>query len=416
MSHDTWEVEYRFTDRSEKGPLRTRRVRIRGWPATIFCTVDKQYLEELATRSFTVTPESSKEKIGEANVLTNLKVSFPWVFQEETEETRCIKALVEAVKRQLADGRTDVVIPFLTLHELFPKQIIRDMRDFPRFTQFLKAITVLHFFQRPFIKVGDKRFILSTVEDVWRALEIYAELFESTRTGTEERVLKFYHEIVKRKEGWYLDEVTAKYNELHPERKLSSDSVSLMLKRLSQIGYVTIQKDDEDKRLNVYKPLIFEEEKGEIRRILENRGILNSKLETGFKEWLIKYPKNTPLFYNFFFYRNLSEDTWGEAEISIEELSKMVLGEGSTRIFSSISDRASFGYFSKEISKPEMEKELENTRKTEIRRFSDNSDTPKGLIPCELCKAQGKPMFFATQTDLETHVKAFHGGYPDYVR
>lgn len=274
------------------------------------------------------------------------------------------------------------------------------------------------------MRIGDKRFIVSTVEDVRNALEIYAELFETTRTGTEQKILRFYHEIVKTKEGWYLDEITAKYNELHPEKKLSSDSISLMLKRLSEIGYVTIQKDSEDKRLNVYRPLVMEEEKGEIHRILENRGLLNSKLETGFKEWLEKYPKKEGLEIKekiFAYKTDEDKGTWGETEISMEEFIKMVLGgvspEVSEKIFSSISDRGFFGYFSEEDSKLKLEKELENTRKTEIRGISDNSklEIPKGLIPCEFCAKQGKPMFFATEQDLKSHVKAFHG-HLNYVR
>ncbi|MEM3000499.1 MAG: hypothetical protein QXX34_08260 [Candidatus Bathyarchaeia archaeon] len=413
LSHDVEEYEYKFVDKSERGPLRTRRVRIRGWPATIFCTVDRRYMEELATRSFTVTPEASKEKIQEANVLTNLKVAFPWLFNEETEETISIKALIESLKRQL-DGKTDVIIPFTNLHELFPSEIVRDMRDFQHFAQFLKALTVLNFYQRPFIKVGDKRFLVSSIEDVGKALEVYTMLFETTRTGTEQRILRFYHEIVKTKEGWYLDEVTAKYNELHSEKKLSSDSVSLMLKRLSEIGYITVQKDSEDKRLNIYKPLIMEEKKGEIHRILENRELLNSKLETGFKEWLANYPKNA----QFFYYKNFSEDKWGEKEITIEEASKIILEGPSAEIFSSISDKGSFGYLSEENSKSQLEKKLGNILKTEILGISDNSklEVPKGLVLCEFCAKQGERMFFATLEDLKNHAKAFHGGYPDYVR
>jgi len=194
-------IEYRFTDKQAKGPLRTVKVVIEGWPATIFLTTDRRYMEELSTRSFTVTPEISKEKIEEANKLTNLRVSFPWEFSEETEETRSIKALVESLKRQLLDGKTDVVIPFSNLYELFPKAIVRDMRDFQHFCQFLKAITILHFYQRPILKMSDKRFVVSTVEDVKRALEVFSELFLTTRTGTEERILKLYHDVVKTKEG-----------------------------------------------------------------------------------------------------------------------------------------------------------------------------------------------------------------------
>jgi len=448
LSHDTEEIEYKFVDKSERGPLRTRRVRIRGWPASIFCTVDRQYMEELSTRSFTLTPEASKEKIEQANILTNLKASFPWEYTEESEESKTIKALIGSLKRQLTRSKTDVVIPFSNLYELFPKEITRDMRDFTHFTQFLKAITVLHFYQRPFMKLGDKRFIVSTVEDVGKALEIYSEVFETTRTGTEQRILRFYHEIVKTKEGWYLNEITAKYNELHKEKPLSSDTISLWLKRLSEIGYVDIQKDSEDKRLNVYRPLILEEEKGEIHRVLKNRGELSSKLEKGFKEWLTKYPKNTP----FFYYKKISENTWGEAQISIEEASRIILGEASTEIFSSISNKGFFGYFSEPNLGLKTEKGFEEERKTEIRGISANSEDelkrnicdkcgvelgvklhmvpgkgemwlcekcskelsgnieslPKGLFQCEFCKAQNRPMFFASIEDLKSHIRTFH--------
>jgi len=38
----------------------------------------------------------------------------------------------------------------------------------------------------------------------------------------------------------------------------------------------------------------------------------------------------------------------------------------------------------------------------------EKSPTPRGLLQCEYCAQQGKPMFFATQHDLESHVKAKH--------
>lgn len=238
LSHDTERIEYKFP---EPKTLRTVKVVIQRWPATIFLTTDRTHIEELATRSFTVTPEASKEKIQDANILTNLKVSFPCEYAEETDETKAIKKLVESLKVRLLKEKTDVVIPFDNLHEFFPREIVRDMRDFQHFCQFLKALTVLNFYQRPSMKKGDKRFLLSTVEDVRKALEVYSELFETTRTGTEQSILIFYHEIVKTKETWYLSEITHEYNSKH-DRKLSSGRIGEMLQRLSEIGYVDTQR------------------------------------------------------------------------------------------------------------------------------------------------------------------------------
>jgi len=425
LSHDTERIEYRFTDKA-KGSLRTVKVVIEGFPATIFLTTDRRYMEELSTRSFTVTPETSKEKIEEANELTNLKASLPWQYIEETEETKCIKALIESLKGQLIDGKTDVVIPFLNLHELFPKEITRDMRDFQHFTQFLKAITLLHLYQRAFIKIGDKRFFVSTVEDVKKALEIYSELFLTTRTGTEERILKIYHEIVKTKEAWYLQELTAKINEVSV-KKVSSDWVrKVLLQRLMDIGYVTEEVDSEDKRFRVFKPLVKEEaELSEIHRFLDSPTILSSKLEEGFKKWLENNigKESLEIKTKIFAYKTLDvgKETWGETEISMEEFYRRVLGETSpevSEIFSFNSKQVFPTLFFKPKESSDSEKKPEIIGKTVFRQFSANSEaeTPKGLIPCEFCAKQGKPMFFATLEDLQRHVKAFHTGYPDYVR
>jgi hypothetical protein len=374
------------------------------------------------------------KKSSEANRLIAYKSAFPWEYAEETEEAKTIKGLIESLKRQLMDAKADVVIPFANLHELFPKEITRDMRDFQHFCQFLKAITVLHFYQRPIIKVGDKRFLVSTVEDVSRALGVYSELFLTTRTGTEERILRLYHEVVKTKEAWYIQELTAKINEASV-KKVSSDWVrKVLLQRLMDIGYVTVEADSEDKRLNVYKPLVKEEkELEEIRRFLDSPLILSSKLEEGFKKWLenIRGKEGLEIKQKIFAYKTLDEvkGTWGEAEISEEEFENTILGKkaepiiepkvsregSSSEIFSSISEQGFPLIFSKPKESSDSEKKPEISGKTDFPQSSANSEaeTPKGLFQCEFCKAQGRPMFFATLEDLKGHVKAFHGGYPD---
>ena len=144
------------------------------------------------------------------------------------------------------------------------------------------------------MKIGDKRFLLSTVEDVREALKIYQDLFETTRTGTEQRTLNFYHELVKTKETWYLSEITHQYNLTHA-KKLSSGRIGEILKRLDEIGYVDIDKDAEDKRINIYRPLVKEEEKSRISSILEIETLLNSKMEEGLEAWKKNYLERNPL-------------------------------------------------------------------------------------------------------------------------
>jgi len=282
LSHDTERIEYRFVDKLAKGQLKTMRVVIQGWPATVFLTTDRKYMEELATRSFTVTPENSSAKIEAANQLTNLKASYPWL-DGESEEARKIRAVLNAVRMWFAVAKADVVVPFEGLQEFFPCSIVRDMRDFQHFIQFLKTVTALHLFQRPVITIGDRRFVVSSLGDVAFAVSVYTEVFETTRTGTERAVLDFYHNVVKQRDSWYLKDLTEEYN-LQASKKLSSESIRVRLDRLAQIGYVDVEKDADNKR-NVYKPLVREDDvsKNPLKTLSWQE--LSLKLREGFKKW-----------------------------------------------------------------------------------------------------------------------------------
>lgn len=391
LSHDNHKVEYRFTDKTAKGQLRTTRVVIQGWPATIFLSTDKRYMEELATRSFTVTPESSKEKIEEANRLTNQKASFPWQYNHETTETQTIKKLVQSIKNQFTNNQTNIVIPFTSLHEFFPKEIVRDMRDFQHFTQFLKTITALHIYQRPFLKINGKKFLIATIEDVKNALETYSEVFETTRTGTEQKILAFYHQIIQTKENWHLKELTAEYNRLN-EKKLSSETIRLMLERLSQIGYIDIQKDGNDKRLNIYTPLI-KEEKSKISQKIETWTTSASKLKNSFKEWLKNIPQTTP----FYYYKDFPGSIWGEAEITIEEASQITLEQPLTENLLSSINKDTCEIISTDNSELKTGNKPENIQTSETCQKLENSteENPPDFLwrrvkPAEKCELCGK--------------------------
>lgn len=421
LSHDKEEIEYRFVDKTSKGQLRTMRVVLKGWPATIFLTTDTKYVEELATRSFTTSPENTEDKILEANKLTNLKASCPWKYGVETLEFQIIQKLIRSLQDNLSENDIDVIVPFMNLYELFPRSISRDMRDFQHFTHFLKTITLLHFLQRPYARLDKTQYVLSTVEDVEQALDLYKEIFETTRTGTEKRVLDFYHNIVKIKESWYLKELTAEYNKT-AKRKLSEDSIRVMLERLDKIGYVNSQKDDEDKRRNLYIPLMKGEEKSENCLKTDSRADLRANLEKGFESWKGNIRGNT----SFYLMKNREDKpgAWGETEIGLEELLRYVIG--TENISSSNANASISRLISNEESEPKLEMGPEAKREPDSKLISANSTVEQenkpgehaaaasGLIPCPQCRALGKLMTFASDHDLRSHVAAHHK--EDYVR
>jgi|WetSurMetagenome_2_1015567.scaffolds.fasta_scaffold42541_2 hypothetical protein len=295
LSHDTLRYQYRFVDKTSKGSMRTIHVVLEGWPATIFLTTERKFMEELATRSFTVTPENCCEKIEAANELTNQKACYPWEQEKENQTVEHFREILLAVQSWFNVYDAEVVVPFEELSKLFPREIARDMRDYAHFMQFVKTITALHLFQRPILKLKDRRFVVATIYDVVVALSVYSEIFESTRTGTDQALLDFYHRIVLGRGQWSLGDLTDAYNENTP-KKASSETVRVKLERLALIGYVDIQKSETDKRMNTYRPLVTEEQ--EIPKIEQKQDLwllLKSKLKNGFEIWLRKTLANPVL-------------------------------------------------------------------------------------------------------------------------
>ena len=389
LSHDTERIEYRFVDKPNQGQMRTMHVIIKGWPATIFLTVDKRYMEELATRSFTVTPENSKVKIEAANQLTNQKNCYPHLYQNETVESARIKTVLSAIKEWFEDSEADVIIPFEDLNNFFPTDIVRDMRDFQHFMQFLKTITALHLFQRPLITIGKKTFVVSTLHDVALALSVYLDIFETTRTGTEQAILSFYHSIVKQKNSWYLKELTEEYN-LTASRKASSETIRVKLDRLGQIGYVDVEKDMVDKRLNVYTPLVTKDEISTNPLKTLDWLDFNSKMKEGFEKWLKTILKMGEANIKKFFLYVETE----KKNLTPSDLRDEVLSEDFFIIYKGVSCRM----FSKPELSPEQETKPSDEQTEEIRGVLDISQVKElvrltgsyGLEKCACCEETKK--------------------------
>ena len=425
LSHDKEEIEYRFVDKTNKG-MRSQKVVIRGWPATIFLTTDRSYLEDLATRSFTATPESSKEKIAEAHKLINESVSFPWK-HGESEEDLCVKSLIRAIKGLITDVMTssdvlDVVIPFPNLHEPFPKQIVRDMRDFQHFCQFIKPIALLHAFQRPRMKIGNKKYVVATFADVWTAVQVYSSIFETTRTGSEARVVRLYHEVLVRRDAWSIKEIVDEWNAVSP-KKVSRDWVEKALKRLIELGYADSEPDPEDKRKIIYRP-INASELAEIRRKFGSRVFFDDILRKGAKIWLEKISDEKLKLYK--------EKNSEESELGQDELLSEIMSEKYFSIYPNgvLSREISVLYSGESLSEisnspkfaenpPIGEKNIRDSNYRQFSEISANSPTVVAIspeqaphspsirhLPVEEC-FPGKCSYCGAQTVIEAYADGF---------
>lgn len=255
LSHDQKEITFKFTDKTSKGALRTRTVVLSGWPATIFCTSEIKHMEDLATRGFTLTPEMSSEKYGEANVLFMRKKMYPW--QPDTDLPALAKYVGE-VKTFLSLQGITVLTPFgEELARAYPHTLARDMRDLPHFSALIDMMAAFHAFQRPLLKIdGEPEAILATREDLMRAYGILRRIIETTRTGLPKNILKVFMDVMvplsrEQPDGFLYEDLVKKHNEVFPEDYKSSKTLYSYVGELRKVGYADTKPHPESKRYSL---------------------------------------------------------------------------------------------------------------------------------------------------------------------
>jgi hypothetical protein len=318
LSHDVKETRYKYVNKTGKGINQTVNTVLKGWPSTIFLSVDKKYMAEFATRTFTATPSSALEKISAAIQLTNEISSYPWEYAEETVTKTVFKKLIALIKNLMVKENVKILNPFPNLHEQFQKNIARDMRDFQHFIQMVKTFTMLRIFQRPIIEIKEQKYALITRADVEEAKAVFKEIIETTRTGTESRVLEFYHKYIEPyPEGRTVEVATQEYNK-EAKKPLSDYTIRYWLNRLNKIGYCDKSNVSEDnQKVLIYKPLTKKPENVCISEIQTNS---KAELITGFEKWL------NSIFERQLFGNAYNISTNGEhTEISLEQLKNNVL-------------------------------------------------------------------------------------------
>jgi hypothetical protein len=294
LSHDNWQISYKFTDKTGKGQLQTRHVIIQGWPATLFCTTQEKYIQDLATRGFTITPEMSTEKYKAANKLTAEKAAFPWKFRrgQDFEE---MQSYIRFLRGTLENY--NVLVPYAdSLTEKFPNIFPRSMRDFKHVVDLMKVSALFHFAQRPILdrkiqqiesekEAMHELYIMASKEDFDRVIGLWKEIEETTETSAPGHIIKFFRQVIleeaKARDEFTIEDLMEGWNSRFEDKK-SDYAIRKWVRFLSQIGYVSTHPDPNDKRRNLIRP-IKKEEKNDRYGLFELSRIF--KLES-FKEWL----------------------------------------------------------------------------------------------------------------------------------
>ncbi|MBW2674222.1 MAG: hypothetical protein JRD89_12545 [Deltaproteobacteria bacterium] len=382
LSHDAERITYKFTDK-QKGTLRTSTVVLRGWPAIICCTTEEKMTRDLATRSFTLTPETTKEKFKAGVKVIGDRKTRPWEFDKKKDELFMeYKLYIRRIRGTLKEKGWKIVIPYADkLSEVYPATVGRDMRDFDHFTSLIKMFTAFHLYIRPRIVIGESEekevWVLSNMEDFKLALKTFSMLEETTVTGLPGSILRFYHEVVKpMTEGgkWveYAD-LVKRYNELFKEAPISDKTVYNWVDALAQVGYVTRDHHPEDRRKRIILRT-YDSKKLRYYSLLKSMPFFSQE---DLKKWFLAFenysPKNKKIIY--LFSRSASEQPSSFYRPETIDFEQLLNSEGQKGFVKKIFLGEYF------LKREELEKELlsENKAKKSSREENRTSTAKNGV-------------------------------------
>jgi hypothetical protein len=258
LSHDRTEIEYKIADKRASGQLGTKRVIICGWPATVFCTTDFKYLEELSTRSVLTTPEVTEEKIAQVLKFKGSQYSRPWKNTEDEQE----RILKEALKA-LQSGKK-VCVPYADeLAEGYEKSEPRVMRDFDKLMELIRMSAFLHQKQRAFIELDstEEKYIIATEYDYWIGRLLFEAVKETTVTGIPQPVIDFYLNIIEKiQETITYRSIREKYVQVKRKPISRTHVRNKFVEPLESIGWLSRDYDSVDRRVVVFEKCRIEPE------------------------------------------------------------------------------------------------------------------------------------------------------------
>lgn len=264
LSHDRKELHYKITDKSSKGKLRTKRIKIIGFPAVVFCTGKLSVKDQEATRLILLSPETSQEKIREGIYLRALREADKEAFKEWLESNpkrQLLKKRILAIKqaniRNIKVPDWEVIASyFIENGKLKP----RYMRDVARLIYIVKALALLNFRHR---EVDEDGSIIANEKDIETALQLYENIYESQQLGIPPYVYNIYKEIILPKYnelGRGLTKIELmkafyeKYGRLLEEWRIKKE----IIPALQSAGLITIEINPMDKRERLFTPVIKE--------------------------------------------------------------------------------------------------------------------------------------------------------------
>jgi hypothetical protein len=213
LSHDSWEIEHPFVDKTEYAGTQVKRTVTSGWPVCIFCSAkDESKWEvwpEIQSRCFITSPNMCVEKYQESNLLTAQRMSLPNDIQQEVIVSdkdielaqQCVLYIRQEISRLTENEQKEntnhnkksnhVWVPYGSiLGEVLPAEKGPDMRIEQRLFSLLNVIPLAKIDYRQKLIYGKEEMVIANLEDLAEVLHITQNI-----SGIPAYKIKFYREI-----------------------------------------------------------------------------------------------------------------------------------------------------------------------------------------------------------------------------
>ncbi len=197
LSHDSWEIVYRITNKGAKGQNRAEQIILQGHPATVFCSAVLRLDEQEATRAILLSPEVTVDKLKEGVHLQAMRGANEDTFKAsiESEPKRIsLKTRIRAIRDEQVN---DIIVPEpekieMRFNEMVKSVKPRHMRDMGHLMKLIKAIALLNIWQR---KKSSSTYIASQ-EDIDQAFKLWQYFADSQELNIPPALIVFYKQFI----------------------------------------------------------------------------------------------------------------------------------------------------------------------------------------------------------------------------
>lgn len=279
LSHDKKMIDYKITDKNQKGSNRAKNIVIRGYSATIFCSASMRLDEQEATRAILLSPETSNEKVQEGVHMATLRNANKAEFLamiEANPERQLLKDRVLAIKQAHVE---DIVVPDPErIEQRFKSHVKstkpRHQRDVSHLLSLIKCIALLNVWFRR----DESDNVVASQSDIDQGFALWLKINKSQELNLPPYIFDFYKKYIV---PIYLTKNVERFENsasitgglgvnrtdiihLHyklENRLLNEDTLRRqILPMLEATGLITQEKDPYDKRNKLIFPHLIESE------------------------------------------------------------------------------------------------------------------------------------------------------------